>query len=659
MNTTAKRVIAGLAAICLAAGAMALPQIYNSTNPLSGISVSAANDLTDAQIIEALSSVTSATATSIAVDPYYTIALPGLASGYSLISYGTPSLTPAPNMVAPGGAGYEEAQGVWLTALQNNEYKISGTIDLVLGKEGSNNTTVTIAFETESLEAIMSEVSAGRETWISQEIDITATYTTDLGTEITFGGSLTMANGAISTDYTLTLDDGQYSDPRSTVNTLSALSVNSTALDAAAVAATESNGFPYEVPYGTTELVVVATPTDITKSLAIGGGYQDMDWTDGNVYETTTGWNNFASADWSAPGSTITNTVPIDSRGVQLNIQVTSENGLMKQYLVNVTIGDEPDDPIIDDDPGTNNTPSNNNPADTGSSYVSYPTTGSGSSDTGSTGDDTSSTSGGVTSGSSGGANATVDTTAGTAEVTVGGTKIETSSTAAAQTIASGSAAEVVTSGSAVAVVTKSGDVVAGANVSGSMNSTATIAALEKAAETAVAEAAEGETPTVTIKTGTDVNLISDATVEKLAAAAEEAGVTLKIQSAATDENGENVGAIVVPVSETSTKGVKTGIVLDAPAIDTAVEELTELTGNAIIGAFQTEQTGSFGAKVTIAVKTEALGIDLEDGTVLYAAIKTADGKIYQVKCVVYNGAINFKTTRAGVVMFSTDSFVG
>jgi hypothetical protein len=260
-----------------------------------------------------------------------------------------------------------------------------------------------------------------------------------------------------------------------------------------------------------------------------------------------------------------------------------------------------------------------------------------------------------VTSGSSGGASAVVDTTEKVAEVvTPSGETLKTSSVAAAEVIASGSAKEVVSSGSAVAVVTADNTVIAGANSDGSLNSASTVAALESA----INDMAE-EDFTVTVKVGADVTGISAKAMQKLADAAEAKGVEVKVQAQATNTiTGESVGAIQVPVSTDSKKAVSTGIILEDSDIDDAIEELTEQFSQPILGAFKTEQKQSFGAKVTVAVKASSLGIEVEDGTILYAAIKTQDGGVYQVKCLVYKGAINFKTTRAGVVMFSDKPFV-
>jgi uncharacterized repeat protein (TIGR02543 family) len=240
----------------------------------------------------------------------------------------------------------------------------------------------------------------------------------------------------------------------------------------------------------------------------------------------------------------------------------------------------------------------------------------------------------------------------GTMTLVISGTEVETSSTSAAAAIAAGEATEVVTSGNAVAVVTTDGGVIAGANESGSMNSASTLAALGAAA----AKAELGDE--VKIAAGADVSAISAATINKLLAAAEEAGVDAVITAAATDETGAAIAEIDIPlVGETKTS-IKTGITLVDDAIDEAVAEREKASGVTVLASFKTEQKTSFGTKVTFSFDTETLGLDgAKDGDTYYVAIKRGDGKTVQVKATVAGGKLVFTTASAGVMMISNEKF--
>jgi hypothetical protein len=240
----------------------------------------------------------------------------------------------------------------------------------------------------------------------------------------------------------------------------------------------------------------------------------------------------------------------------------------------------------------------------------------------------------------------------GTMTLTIGTTEVETSSTSAAAVIAAGEASEVITSGNAVAVVTTDNAVIAGANASGSMNSASTIAALE----TAAASLKEGETEVV-IAAGDDVSAISAATLRKIAAAAEEAGVTASLTASATDESGAEIATIDIPVSTKTKTSIKTGVeVLDA-STDTTVAAREKASGVKVLAAIKTEQKSSFGAKVTLSFDIETLGIEAEEGDTFYVAIKRGDGKTVQAEAKIVNGKLVFTTSSAGTMMISADKF--
>jgi hypothetical protein len=236
--------------------------------------------------------------------------------------------------------------------------------------------------------------------------------------------------------------------------------------------------------------------------------------------------------------------------------------------------------------------------------------------------------------------------------VTVGDKAIETSSTSAATAIAAGEASEVITSGNAVAVVTTDGAVIAGANASGSLNSASTIAALTSAATSA----AEGDT--VVVAAGNDVTSISAATIRKLAAAAEAAGVKASLTAAATDESGEEIATIDIPLSDKTKTSIKTGLILVDESIDKAVAEREKLSGVTVLASLKTEQKTSFGTKVTFSFATETLGLDdAKDGDTYYVAILRGDGKTVQVPATIVDGKLVYTTASAGVMMISNEKF--
>ncbi|MDR0992300.1 MAG: hypothetical protein LBL87_05305 [Ruminococcus sp.] len=94
-------------------------------------------------------------------------------------------------------------------------------------------------------------------------------------------------------------------------------------------------------------------------------------------------------------------------------------------------------------------------------------------------------------------------------------------------------------------------------------------------------------------------------------------------------------------------------------AIEKRCENLTNATGNEIIAAFETKQSGGFGGKTaTFAVSTRSLGLTLKNGSDIYIAVyDPKTNKTYQNKGTVKDGMIIFKTKYSGVFMISREKF--
>jgi hypothetical protein len=94
-------------------------------------------------------------------------------------------------------------------------------------------------------------------------------------------------------------------------------------------------------------------------------------------------------------------------------------------------------------------------------------------------------------------------------------------------------------------------------------------------------------------------------------------------------------------------------------AIKTRCANLSNATGNEIIAAFETKQSGGFGGKTaTFAVSAKSLGLTLKDETAVYIAVyDSKTGKTYQNAGTVKDGMIIFKTKYSGVFMISKEKF--
>jgi hypothetical protein len=260
-----------------------------------------------------------------------------------------------------------------------------------------------------------------------------------------------------------------------------------------------------------------------------------------------------------------------------------------------------------------------------------------------------------------------------TADVKINGETVETYSLTVVEAIADGEVSEAfVSPNGAIAGVTVGGNVIAGANETGSLNSYSTIEALETAAEAAVeaiaAAASEDgetpETPILTISTGQDVIAVSDNTIEKILAVSDEYGVSTQIQKTqySEDENGaidELIYKITIPVEEANVRDIYLGAEFSTKIVEASKIAFEKTFGNTDCAGFALTQKDTFGTKATIQVKMSAIGFEAVAGETVYVAIfdpKTGD--FVQVEGIVgENGFITFITDKSGVVVISATSF--
>jgi hypothetical protein len=102
-----------------------------------------------------------------------------------------------------------------------------------------------------------------------------------------------------------------------------------------------------------------------------------------------------------------------------------------------------------------------------------------------------------------------------------------------------------------------------------------------------------------------------------------------------------------------------TALSANTEQIQARAANLSNATGNEIIAAFETKQTGGFGGKTaTFAVSVKSLDLTLKNGTAVYIAVYDAkSGKTYQNKGSVKDGMIVFRTKHSGVFMISLEKY--
>jgi hypothetical protein len=269
-----------------------------------------------------------------------------------------------------------------------------------------------------------------------------------------------------------------------------------------------------------------------------------------------------------------------------------------------------------------------------------------------------------------------------TADVKIDGKTVETYSLTAAEAIADGEVTEAFVSPSgAIAAVTVGGNVIAGGNESGSLNSASTIEALEAAAKAAAETALEaaleaaGETdseetiapeiPLITINAGQEVTGVSNKTIEKILAVSDEYGVDTQIQKTqySVDENeqiDELIYRITIPVSGENVRDIRLGAEFSTKVVEASKIAFEKTFGNTDCAGFALTQKETFGTIATIQVKMSAIGFEAKAGDTVYVAIfDPKTGEFVQVEGTVGdNGFITFRTDKSGVIVISATSFI-
>jgi hypothetical protein len=114
-----------------------------------------------------------------------------------------------------------------------------------------------------------------------------------------------------------------------------------------------------------------------------------------------------------------------------------------------------------------------------------------------------------------------------------------------------------------------------------------------------------------------------------------------------------------VTFDDSTQKQPITTLSANTEAIQTRCANLSNATGNEIIAAFETKQSGGFGGKTaTFAIDARSLGLTLKNGSAVYIAVyDSKTGKTYQNQGEVKDGVIIFKTKYSGVFMISREKY--
>jgi hypothetical protein len=188
----------------------------------------------------------------------------------------------------------------------------------------------------------------------------------------------------------------------------------------------------------------------------------------------------------------------------------------------------------------------------------------------------------------------------------------------------------------------------AGINPTGSVNTHSTAAAACLAARIAKAKGYDK----ITVNVPSFARGLSKNAVQKIICGAQGTDVTLSLTSA---YYGDELGTITFPITRS------TGQILTSLYFGTArtehIERYIESRWNTdALGGFETDQRGGWGSAATLTMDLGKLGIDTYPDDLLYAVIyDTSDGRWYQSPVTVKDGIAVFKTSRTGIITFTTN----
>jgi hypothetical protein len=158
--------------------------------------------------------------------------------------------------------------------------------------------------------------------------------------------------------------------------------------------------------------------------------------------------------------------------------------------------------------------------------------------------------------------------------------------------------------------MTKTGNVIAGANNTQSLNSASTISALETAAEeiqVEITDDSETETPLITIIAGQEVTAVSDNTIEKIITVQNDYGIVTRIQKSqySEDENEQTrelIYRITIPALETNVRDIRLGAEFSTAVVEASIIAFKKTFGNTDCAGFALTQKETFGTEATIQV---------------------------------------------------------
>jgi uncharacterized protein YjdB len=190
--------------------------------------------------------------------------------------------------------------------------------------------------------------------------------------------------------------------------------------------------------------------------------------------------------------------------------------------------------------------------------------------------------------------------------------------------------------------------VIAGANKTGSLNSPSTAAAVAKAAWMAL----QREQKTLPIL-ALNITGVSSSAAEKLVKAGEGVDLILKIE--ATNDDDAAILRMSIPLGDSSGQ-ILPGMKFNTESInDFAALTAERFSAANIVGGFETEQDGGWGAAAQITLNLDELGITARDGKRFYLLhYDSKADKWFQITATAEDGFLVFKTKLTGVFAVST-----